>query len=109
VLANKTYLSPSIRQVLAGEIVDEGANTLLKSTNLTSREREVLQLLAEGKSNKEIAAILNRSVKTVEMHRHNIMQKLDLHTVAGLTKYAIQEGMPTQAWAWHPKYKFLCH
>jgi DNA-binding NarL/FixJ family response regulator len=60
---------------------------------LTDREREALQFLAEGKSTKEIADELGVSVKTVETHRRNIMEKLNLHSVAELTKYAIREGI----------------
>jgi DNA-binding NarL/FixJ family response regulator len=60
---------------------------------LSAREREVLQLLAEGKSTKEIATAINVSVKTVETHRKQIMDKLDIHSVAELTKYAIREGL----------------
>jgi two-component system response regulator NreC len=62
---------------------------------LSAREREVLQLLAEGKSTKETAATLHVSVKTVETHRKQIMDKLDIHSVAELTKYAIREGLTT--------------
>jgi DNA-binding NarL/FixJ family response regulator len=60
---------------------------------LTPREREVLQLLAEGKATKQAAAALHVSVKTVETHRRQIMTKLDIHSVAELTKYAIREGL----------------
>ena len=60
---------------------------------LTEREREILQLLAEGRSSKEIAAHLGVSVKTVETHRRNMMQKLNMRRVAELTKYAIREGL----------------
>jgi len=60
---------------------------------LTKREREVLQLIAEGHSTKEIAYQLNLSIKTVETHRQQIMKKLDLQTVAGLTRFAIREGL----------------
>ncbi len=60
---------------------------------LSPREREVLQLLAEGKSTKEIAALLCVSIKTVETHRQQIMSKLDIHSVAELIKYAIREGL----------------
>jgi DNA-binding NarL/FixJ family response regulator len=60
---------------------------------LTTREREVLQLLAEGKSNKEVAAILNLSLYTVETHRGNILQKLNLHSVAELILYAVRKGV----------------
>jgi DNA-binding NarL/FixJ family response regulator len=60
---------------------------------LTTREREVLQLLAEGKSNKEVAAVLNLSLYTVETHRGNILQKLNLHSGADLILYAIRKGV----------------
>jgi len=60
---------------------------------LTPREREVVQLLAEGKTSKEVAAALNLSVKTTETHRTNIMRKLDLHSVADLTLYAVRNGI----------------
>jgi DNA-binding NarL/FixJ family response regulator len=60
---------------------------------LTPREREVVQLLAEGKANKEVAGLLNISVKTVETHRTNIMQKLDLHSVSELVRYAIRNNI----------------
>ena len=60
---------------------------------LTDRERETLQLIAEGKSTKEVADGMGVSVKTIETHRHNIMEKLNLHSVAELTKYAIREGL----------------
>jgi DNA-binding NarL/FixJ family response regulator len=64
-----------------------------RSARLTPREREVVQLLAEGKTSKEIAVALNLSVKTTETHRTNIMRKLDLHSVAGLTIYAVRNGI----------------
>ena len=60
---------------------------------LTSREREVIQLLAEGKTSKEVAVALNLSVKTAETHRTNLMRKLDLHSVADLTRYAVRNGI----------------
>jgi DNA-binding NarL/FixJ family response regulator len=62
---------------------------------LTQREREILQLLAEGSTTKEIAAHLGVSVKTVETHRRNMMQKLNMRSIAELTKYAIREGLIT--------------
>src|SRR6267378_1506800 len=64
-----------------------------KATELTSREGEVLQLIAEGFSNKQIAAELSISIKTVEKHRQQVMNKLNIHDVAGLTRYAIAKGM----------------
>jgi len=94
VVAGKTYLSPSI----SGVVVDDYLHRLSKADFsgldvLTSREREVLQLLAEGRSTKQIALKLHISVKTVETHRRQIMNKLDIHTVAELTKYAIRKGL----------------
>jgi DNA-binding NarL/FixJ family response regulator len=64
-----------------------------KITELTSREMEVLQLIAEGKANKETAAELRIGIKTVEKHREHLMQKLDIHDTAGLTRYAISAGI----------------
>jgi two-component system response regulator NreC len=94
VTAGKTYLSPSI----SGVVVDDYLHRLSKadfsdSRVLTDREREVLQLMAEGKSTKQIALKLHISVKTVETHRRQMMDKLDIHTVAELTKYAIRKGL----------------
>jgi DNA-binding NarL/FixJ family response regulator len=60
---------------------------------LTGREREVIQLLAEGKTSKEVAVTLNLSVKTAETHRTNLMRKLGLHSVADLTRYAVRNGI----------------
>jgi DNA-binding NarL/FixJ family response regulator len=62
---------------------------------LTPRERQVLQLVSEGKATKQAARCLNLSVKTIETHRRSLMEKLDLHSVAELTKYAIREGLTT--------------
>lgn len=60
---------------------------------LTMREREVIQLLAEGKTSKEVAVTLSLSVKTAETHRTNLMRKLDLHSVADVTRYAVRNGI----------------
>lgn len=89
-----TYLSPSI----TGGVVEECVRSIAANEDhsppvLTGREREVLQMLAEGKSVKEIALSLNVSGKTVETYRQHIMEKLNIHTIAGLTKYAIKEGL----------------
>lgn len=94
VVADKTYLSPAISGIVVGDYL----NRLSKvdstgSQLLTDREREVLQLMAEGKSTKQIALKLHISVKTVETHRRQIMSKLDIHTVAELTKYAVRKGL----------------
>jgi DNA-binding NarL/FixJ family response regulator len=98
VLSGHTYLSPGIAdQVMEGYI--EGRKRMKTKTTwdtITPREREVLKLLGEGYQNKEIADMLNISVKTVEKHRANIMNKLDLHNAAALTAYAIDKGLVTQ-------------
>ncbi len=96
VAAGNTYLSPSI----AGAVVDvvrgsKSASEVSFPEILTPREREVLQLLAEGLSTQEIADRLNVSSKTVASHREHIMHKLDVHSIAGLTKYAIRAGLTT--------------
>jgi DNA-binding NarL/FixJ family response regulator len=72
---------------------DEQGDRPALRKHLTPREREVLQLLAEGKTSKEVAVALNLSVKTAETHRTNIMRKLDLHSVADLTLYALRNGI----------------
>ena len=64
-----------------------------RNARLTSREVEVLQLIAEGKANKQTAAELGISMKTIEKHREHLMQKLDIHDTAGLTRYAISTGI----------------
>ena len=96
VAANKMYLSPSIADIVAKESIKEHFDgTTYISQVLSARERETLQLIAEGNSTKEIAGKLNVSAKTVETYRQNIMNKLDLHNIAELTKFAIREGLST--------------
>lgn len=94
VAGNQTYLSPGITDVVIQDYLIK-SSTLKTPTEpiLTAREREVLQLIAEGKSTKETADILHVSIKTVETHRRQIMDKLDLHSIAALTKYALREGL----------------
>ena len=96
VAAGDTYLSPRI----TGVVVEDYINRLSTDVDsplslLTSREREVLQLVAEGKSTKQIALKLHVSNKTIEANRRQIMDKLGLHSIAELTKYAIREGLTT--------------
>jgi two-component system response regulator NreC len=95
VLAGKPYLSPGISEkVIEGFL--EGKRTLKTRTaydSLTHREREILKLIAEGYKNKEIADSLCISVKTVEKHRANLMEKLGLHNVQALTTFAIEKGL----------------
>ena len=94
VIGGGTYLSPGIT-----DVIDEGNQGRLSATTrsvysvLTHRQRKVLQLMAEGKSTKEIASILRISVKTVETYRQQIMKRLNIRSVAGLTRYAIREEL----------------
>jgi DNA-binding NarL/FixJ family response regulator len=96
----RTFFTTRVSQmVLDGYLGREGhenenANPTAGGENLlTMREREVIQLLAEGKTSKEVAVALNLSVKTAETHRTNLMRKLDLHSVADLTRYAVRNGI----------------
>lgn len=93
VLSGRSFMSPGIAAAAGGQARAPAAPTRTALSSLTPREREVLQLIAEGKSTKRVAADLAVSVKTVETHRHNIMEKLGIHTVAELTKYAIRQGL----------------
>ena len=94
VVANKTYLSPEITGIIVEEYVSHSSKSdQSPSSVLTSKEREVLQLLSEGKTAKEIALILHTSVSTMETHRSHIMKKLDINSIPQLTKYAIREGL----------------
>jgi DNA-binding NarL/FixJ family response regulator len=94
VIDEKTYLSPSISGVVVEDYIHRLSKPDFSGPDILSdREREVLQLMAEGNSTKQIAQKLHISVKTVETHRRQIMKKLDIHTVAELTKYAIRKGL----------------
>lgn len=96
VFKDKIYLSPDITDILVREYLITESDRVPNIYSLLSvREREVLQLLAEGKSTKQIADHLSLSVKTVETHRQQLMQKLNLHSIAELTKYAVREGLTT--------------
>lgn len=94
VTAGDRYLSSRITSVVVEDYVKRLA-TVADSplSTLTSREREVLQLVAEGKSTKQIALGLHVSTKTIEVNRRQIMEKLDIHSIAELTKYAVREGL----------------
>jgi DNA-binding NarL/FixJ family response regulator len=93
VLDGQTYVSSRVAGVVVEGYVDEGARGGTGLSALTAREREVLQLLAEGYVTKEIGARLHLSPKTVDTHRRNLMQKLDIDNLADLTKYAVREGL----------------
>ena len=93
VSSGQVYLSPSIASVVVERITGSAAADFTIAAKLTPREREVLQLLAEGKRSVAVAELLHLSVKTVQTHRRNIMDKLDLHSLPELTRYAIREGL----------------
>lgn len=94
VMTNKLYLSPAVSEVIVEGMRSGGAPAgPTVFSELTPREREVLQLMAEGKATKQVAMHLHVSVKTAESHRRNLMEKLKLHSLAELTKYAIREGL----------------
>lgn len=94
VRAGDVHLSPKVATVVAKALVNrDQPGRAQRASELTARERQVLQLLAEGKSSKQIGAVLEVSEPTIVKHRQNIMEKLHLHSVAGLTKYAIQQGI----------------
>ena len=90
------FFSPSVSKRLLDQCREafvRGGPVRRRSTRLTTREAEVLQLIAEGQANKQIAAELNISIKTVEKHRQQVMNKLNIHDVAGLTRHAIAKGI----------------
>jgi DNA-binding NarL/FixJ family response regulator len=93
VLAGGSFLSPAVTQ----EIISSASRSIESPPAgigaLTDREREVLQLVADGQSSKEIASSLGISLKTVDSHRSNLMEKLDIHKVAGLVRFAIRSGI----------------
>ncbi|MCD6216625.1 response regulator transcription factor [bacterium] len=94
VLNGQMYLSATITSQVVDDLITKKAGENESTLSmLSNREREVLQLLAEGNSTKEIASTMNVSVKTIESHRKNIMDKIDLRSVAELTKFAIREGL----------------
>jgi len=94
VTKGNTYLSPKIADVVVKGYLNKNNDSTTKGgVVLTSREREILQLIAEGLTAREIAAHVFLSIKTIETHRRNIMQKLNMKSTADLTKYAIREGL----------------
>lgn len=93
-ISGRTYLCSKIQKVVFSDYVNMITNpNWAMGDSLTGREREVLQLVAEGHTTKEIAKILHLSPKTVDSHREHIMEKLSIRNIAGLTKYAIREGL----------------
>jgi DNA-binding NarL/FixJ family response regulator len=89
----RTFFTPRVAQMLLDGYLRPKENDALDKCVLTPREREVIQLVAEGKTTKEVATALSLSVKTAETHRTNLMRKLDLHSIADLTLYAVRNGI----------------
>jgi DNA-binding NarL/FixJ family response regulator len=91
---NETYLGPRITELILKDYLKRIPDKMpLTFESLTTREREIVQLIADGQNSKELAHQFGVSIKTIEVHRHNIMKKLNLNSVASLTKYALREGL----------------
>jgi DNA-binding NarL/FixJ family response regulator len=93
VRTGESYLSPTVTQQVVDAIARPGDRPSSAVSALTQREREVLKLIADGLSSKEIAAQLGVSLKTIESHRANLMDKLDIHKVSGLVRFAVRAGL----------------
>jgi len=93
VRTGESYLSPTVTQQVVDAIARPGERPSSAISALTQREREVLKLIADGLSSKEIAAQLGVSLKTIESHRANLMDKLDIHKVSGLVRFAVRAGL----------------
>jgi DNA-binding NarL/FixJ family response regulator len=93
VAQDNIYLSPAISRAIINNYMERGGGALSPLEQLTARQREVLQLIAEGKNTKEIASTLDISVKTVEAHRLQLMARLDIHDVPSLVRYAVRNGL----------------
>ena len=92
--SGEPFFSPDISQIVLNQYLEEaGADAAGDAVKLTTRERQVLAMIAGGQSNKEMANELNVGVRTIETHRERVMNKLNIHSVAGLTKYAITNGI----------------
>jgi PAS domain S-box-containing protein len=93
IVRGESYITPAVSQHVVAEFIRRGGNEASSVELLTSRQREILQLLAEGKNAKEIARLLSISAKTVEAHRAQVMERLDIHDLTGLVRYAIRVGL----------------
>jgi DNA-binding NarL/FixJ family response regulator len=93
VVHDKTYLSPVVSRIIVNTYMERIVEDVNPLDQLTARQREILQLIAEGKNTKEIAYRLGIGVKTVEAHRLQLMARLDIHDVPGLVRYAIRKGL----------------
>jgi DNA-binding NarL/FixJ family response regulator len=92
-MRGESYLSPAVSNDLIGELRRSNSREATPLEMLTPRQREILQLVTEGHSTKDIARRLDLSVKTVEAHRSILMQRLDIHDVAGLARFAVRSGL----------------
>jgi DNA-binding NarL/FixJ family response regulator len=92
-MRGETYLTPRVSRTVVEGMLGDAAPGADPLAGLTQRQREILQLIAEGRSTKEIAGILDVSVKTVETHRARLMERLGIHDVAGLVRFAIKAGL----------------
>ncbi len=93
VARGERYLTPAVAKYMVEGYRNKGRNGATQLAQLTSRQREILQLIAEGHSTKDIAGRLNLSVKTIETHRAQVMKRLQIHDVAGLVRFAIRKGL----------------
>jgi DNA-binding NarL/FixJ family response regulator len=93
VVQGGSYITPAVSRHIVAEFIRRGGTEASSVELLTARQREILQLLAEGKTTKEIARILSISAKTVETHRAQLMERLDIHDLAGLVRYALRVGL----------------
>ncbi len=93
VARGEIFLSPAISKHVVEVYLSQKADQIIPLEQLTPRQREILQLVAEGNSSKRIAQLLHASVKTIESHRASLMERLDIHDVAGLVRYAIRNGL----------------
>jgi len=95
IASGKTFLSPEVSRHVIDNYVQSVGTPKSLIEQITPRQREILKLIAEGRTNKEMAQLLNISVKTVDTHRTQLMERLDIHDVAGLVRYAIKTGLVT--------------
>jgi DNA-binding NarL/FixJ family response regulator len=95
VARGETYLSPAVSSLVISDFLRHAGPKAARTQLLTTRQREILQLIAEGRTTKEIARLLHLSAKTVETHRMQLMQRLNIHDVAGLVRYALRIGLVT--------------
>jgi DNA-binding NarL/FixJ family response regulator len=93
VLRGETYMSPAVSETVIERYKERAGQSEGKLSQLTPRQHQVLQLLAEGKNTKEVASVLQISAKTVETHRMQLMDRLDIHDVPGLVRFAIRSGL----------------